>query len=172
MRLQYELTLQDFLAAQQLHAKRSARAQFNYVGCFYIFPIVGILSLAFYFMVMRRSPTQFGLAEVLVAGGGVILLLLPLYTLWCWRRAYTRTRTGLGGCTLDFEAEQIKSRMEHASSEIGWPAIQRFAEGKKAFLLYFAQASFLVVPKRVCSAEQIDELRTLFQSKITPVAEK
>jgi hypothetical protein len=59
--------------------------------------------------------------------------------------------------------------MEYAKSEIEWPAISRFAEDKNVFLLYMAQAKFLVIPKRILSAEQIEEARALFTAKTPSV---
>ena len=171
MQIQYELTFQDFRAAQSLHAKRSAFPYFAHVACFLLYPFLGILGLLFTFTTAKwRHDHMF--KDVLLLGGSAILILLPVYMLWIWRRLYRRTRSGSGNCNLNFGPDLIRTQAEHSRSEVEWPAIKRFTEDEKLFLLYLAPARFLVIPKRVCSAEHIEELRALFQSKIAPVAEK
>ena len=47
-----------------------------------------------------------------------------------------------------------------------WATIERTVEDKKSFLLYVAPGKFLVVPKRVYSSGQIEELQMLLQGKV------
>jgi hypothetical protein len=167
MQIQYRLTFKDYLAAQALHAKRNGRAFFVYALSRYIYPALGICFLIF--LVLTPKP----LHTLFTSPGNywgmfacAVLLSCPFFVRWSLKRCYTRTRTGPGDCTLDLAPDLIHSRMEHAKSEIEWPAIKRFAEDKNVFLLYMAQAKFLVIPKRVCGPNQIEELRALFSAQI------
>jgi hypothetical protein len=65
----------------------------------------------------------------------------------------------------------IRCKGEHSKSEIEWCAIQSFSEDESLFLLYLAPGRFLAIPKRVCTTEQIEELRLLFQRQIKPAGQ-
>lgn len=67
---------------------------------------------------------------------------------------------------IEFNDEGVKTDSEIASSQVSWKAILRYVESKDAFLLYTSPACFAIVPKRVLQAEQVDELRRLFQTHI------
>lgn len=171
MQIQYKVTFTDYLAAQALHAKRNGRALFLYILSRYIYPVLGGCFLIF--LLLANRPAY----KLLTSPGNylglfacVVLLACPLLMRWSLKRIYTRTRSGPGDCTIEFAQDVIQTRMEHAKSELEWPAIRRFAEDEKAFLLYLAQAKFIVIPKRVCTAEQIHELRALFTSRIQPAS--
>jgi hypothetical protein len=62
----------------------------------------------------------------------------------------------------------IRTLGAHSKSEIEWAAIQFFSENKKVFLLYLAPGKFIVIPKRVCSVEQVSELHSLLLTKTNP----
>ena len=166
MQIQYELTFQDFLAAQKLHARRSLFRFLCLIVCLYIWPLLGLAGLALSFTIIKR-PLNPTFDDTVIFGGSVVLILIPIFILWQWRTFYTRTRVDSGDITFDFEPELIRTKTKHSKGEVEWALIKRMAENKKLFLLYIAQAKFFIIPKRVCSAGQIEELRALFQAKIT-----
>jgi len=59
---------------------------------------------------------------------------------------------------------------DNSASEIGWKAIHDVNQDSNLFMLYLAPAKFLAIPKRICSAAQIEELNQLFASQVLPKA--
>ena len=50
---------------------------------------------------------------------------------------------------------------EHARNEHGWPAMIRYGESAKMFLLYPNEVQFFMLPKRCLRGEEIEEIREL-----------
>ena len=164
MQIVFSLDFRDFRAAQTLHAKRS---EFHYLAHFaarYIYPVLGVCILLFEFTPHRFSgsstPKVFGIAC------GLLLIGLALYVRWVTKRSYVLTRGNCGDCTIELEPEIIRTKCLHSRSEIEWTAIQSSTEDNLMFLLYLAPARFLAIPKRVCTEQQINGLRTLLQDRV------
>ena len=167
MHITYSLNRKDYFAGQKLHAKRSELSFLGYCTSRYFYPFIGVCILAFEFTPHHaggtRNPQPFSVACA------VLLLLLPVYVHFMARRAFARTKSGSGDCTVNFTPEMILTSGAHSKSEVQWSAIQSSSEDEKCFLLYLAPGRFLVVPKRACTPLQIEELQALFSNCITPV---
>jgi hypothetical protein len=164
MLVEYSLTFRDYKAAQTLHAKRSEIPYLAHCVARYLYPVIGICTLIFEF-----TPRHFvGLPQPKLFGTlcGLLLTCLPLYMEWVSRRSYRQTRSGAGDCAIELDEEMIRTKGLHARSEMEWTAIQSSSEDSKAFLLYLAPSRFFVIPKRVCTNEQMNELRTLLQNNV------
>ena len=164
MLVEYNLTFRDYKAIQTLHAKRSAIPYLAHSVSRYLYPVFGICILVFEF-----TPRHFvGSPHPKLIGTvcGLLLACLPLYLEWAWRRSYKRMRIGAGDCSIEFDDEMIRSKGLHTRSEMEWTATQSSSEDSKVFLLYLAPARFVVIPKRVCTNEQMNELRTLLQNHV------
>lgn len=164
MLLAYSLTFPDYKAAQALHAKRSEIRYLAHCLARYVYPIFGVLILVYEFTPhhLGESP-QTKLIGTLF---GLVLLCFPIYMYWVTRRSYIRTRSTTEDCSVEFGQEMIRTQGPHTRSELEWTAIQSSFEDRKLFLLYLAPARFVVIPKRVCTAEQVDELRMLLQANV------
>jgi hypothetical protein len=164
MLVEYSLTFRDYKAAQTLHAKRSEIPYLAHCVARYLYPVFGICILVFEF-----TPRHFvGSPQPKLIGTlcGLLLVSLPLYMEWVARRSYKRTRSGTGDCTIELDKEIIRTKGLHTRSEMEWTAIRSSSEDSKTFLLYLAPARFVVIPKRVCTNEQMNELRTLLQDNV------
>jgi hypothetical protein len=53
-------------------------------------------------------------------------------------------------------------------SRVQWPAVHRFGEGPKVFVLHLSEALVQVIPKRALRAADIEALRTMFKTYVTP----
>jgi len=78
--------------------------------------------------------------------------------------------SGAGDCAIEFDENIIRTQGPHSKSEINWKAIRSFSEDMKSFLLYLTPGKFIVIPKRVCANEQVEELRALFQRNVQACA--
>jgi hypothetical protein len=165
--LQFTLTFDDYVEAQWLHAKRGWWPRLTLGLCYTLIPAIGILVIVLGFL-LARDGVSWSLA-VLEFGLGMFLVCYPLYVRVRWKRCYVRTRSESGECSIDFDTELIKTQSDSMRSEIGWSAIRSFSEGKTLFLLYAAPAKFFVVPKRVCTTQEVEELRSLFKAEIGAV---
>jgi len=99
---------------------------------------------------------------------GSYLILCPFYLNWRLMRVYKRTRRQKNECKTTLSEEGLLLDAGNMKSGIDWTAVLFFSENSKIFMLYIAQANFIAIPKRVCSMERIEELRSLFQRRIKP----
>jgi len=166
MQITFKISLKDFFAAQALHAKRSEISFVGYCTARYFYPFLGVCILAFELTPHPSRGSQN--MHLFSIACGIFLILLPVYLYYVTRRAYKRSMSGSGACTVDFSTEFLRTTGEHSKSEIKWSAIRSFSEDKACFLLYLAPARFLILPKRFCSSTQVDELRALFGECVQP----
>jgi len=97
---------------------------------------------------------------------GLFWISFPFYLEWVTRRCYKQQRNSNDECMIEFMKEMIHTEGRHSKSDVEWGAIQSSSEDDKTFLLYLTPARFLAVPKRACTDEQINELRTLLQDNV------
>ncbi|MDR3726015.1 MAG: YcxB family protein [Terracidiphilus sp.] len=166
LQIQFQLSLDDYLAAQRLHEKRGLWPRFISILNNYLYPLMGLLSFACGLLLIGRRASTGSVLILFVCG--IILLCCPLYIRMRLKRCYKRTRSGNGECTLNLDEEFIRIDGEYTHGEIGWKAVKSFRENEKLFLLYTAPAMFIAIPKRACSEAQVNELRTILQQKVHP----
>lgn len=166
--LQFTLSLKDYQNAMRLHARRTWWRRIARVVNLFVFPILGIVFIVLAFA-MERDPNSTG-STIFVGVSGVFLLCYPFCFHYRLKSCYRRTRVDDGSVTLDLSEEGIHSESSNTKTNISWNALHSFAENKHLFMLYLAPARFIAIPKHVCTAQQIDELRSLFQRCIPPKA--
>jgi hypothetical protein len=164
MQLQFKLSFDDYLAAQRLHERRSLGSRFIYMLNYYLSPLIGLFFLACGLLLIESNASFSSIAAIFSAC--IILLCLPLYMHMRLKRCYKRTRSDSGECKLTFDEERIGVEGQYSRGEMDWRAVKLFREDEKIFVLYTAPAKFIPVPKRICSAAQINELRTILQLKV------
>lgn len=162
--LEFTPTFQDYLCAQQLHAKRNAWGRFNNFGWRWISPALGILVLGLAALIAGPGVTGTG-SFVYMICAGVFLVLYPFYVRYRLKSCYKRTRVGDGSRTFDIDHDSIKAREGQTSSEILWSAIQNIREDENLMMLYIAPAKFVMIPKRCCTAQELSEIMALFDDQ-------
>ena len=166
MQIQFQLSLDDYLAAQHLHATRSSWPLFKYLLMYYIFPILGLI---FLFIDLQhfedKASSHYHSATILY---GLFLICIPLIMRMHLKNCYKRTRTDNNECKFTFEKERIEIEGQYINGSMDWRAVKSYRENDKVFILYSAPARFSIIPKRACTEEQIGELRTMFRQKIKP----
>jgi len=162
--IQFTMTFDDYLKAQRSHAKRNLWPRLNDLVNRRLSIVFGILILAFAGMISGPGVSwTYPFTSMIVCA--IALFLVPLYVRLRLKSCYRRTRIGDGTRALDFDEQSIKAEEDHIRSEFGWSAIQFTREDKNVLMLYLAPAKFIAIPKRVCSTEQLEELRLLFREK-------
>jgi hypothetical protein len=162
--LAFTLSFDDYFAAQRLHTKRSGWARFNWFMGRIFAPVWGVVLLGLSYLM--HGPGVSLDSVMFVTACGLFLLAYPFYMQWKFKRCYTRTRVGDGDCTIQLGEDCIRMLGGNTKSEMDWAAVRSIAENEKVFMLYLAPAKFVAIPKRVCSPEQIEQLRSLFANHI------
>ena len=164
IRLEFSLSFEDYSNAQSLHARRGWWPRFNLILARFIAPAFGAVFIVCGLLSLGQA--VIGIPFILTIGCGLFLIALPLDRRLKLKRCYKRTRMGTGQSSVEFAETQIRTQVTNCKSEIEWNAVRSFAENQKVFLLYLAPAKFIVIPKRVCVDNTIDNLRMLFREKI------
>lgn len=160
--IEYTSALKDYLCAQRLHSKRSLWWRFASVGIRFVGPTLGFLILAFALLLYNPGSLRSGSYQLMV-GCALVLILHPLYIRHRMKSCYRRTRIGNGTRTIDFDEQTIKTREGATRSEFDWSAIKFIREDKNVMMLYLAPAKFLLIPKRCCTPQDLENMRRLFQ---------
>jgi hypothetical protein len=163
--VEFTTTFEDYLSAQRLHATRNAWSRFNDFAARRLNPALGVLILIFA-VLLSVPKINWSSSLILMVPCGLILLFYPIYMRNRLKRCYVRTRLGNGLRTIDFDLNSIKAVEENVKSEIEWAAIQSVREDKNVIMLYLAPAKFMMIPTRVCSDEQRNELRQIFPENL------
>lgn len=162
--IQFTATFSDYLNAQRLHGKRNWWARIVHIANRRVLPAFGVLSMIAGVAIAKKGDSR--MSFLLVTGCGLFLMSYPLIARLYLGYCYRMTRAGTGECEFDFNSDSIQTRTTNTKGEVEWAAIRSFSEDEKSFLLYIAPAKFFVIPKRVCSEDQINELRSLFQAQV------
>ena len=170
MQITYELSFDDYRAAQLLHAKRSLWRRLMRILTHAIVPICGACFLVLAITLIGDKGSLDSMLIMLTCGS--YLILCPFYLNWRLKRVFKRTRRQKNECNTTLSEERLLLDAGNMKSEIDWTAVLFFSENSKIFMLYIAQANFIAIPKRVCTEAQIEELRSLFRRKIKPASEQ
>ena len=161
MRIAYSVTEEDFLEARDLfvanekwHRRTSRR----------IMPWMGGLMLLLSVVIFIRDEDPF----VAVPFG-----LMGAYFLYCgfalrrlFRKLYRNDERFRHEITADISEDGVHVVTPSADTHLKWSAIVRFLESDKIFMLFYAEWTFSVVPKRAFAPGEIDPFRDLLRRKI------
>jgi YcxB-like protein len=166
MQINFQLSFEDYLASMSLHSTRGTWSRINYMLNLYFAPVVGLFAFALAWM-LKRGASSYDFILILC---GLFMFVYPIYLRWKLRSCYRRTRTGTGDCTLTLDSQRVLIDAGNVKSEMEWSAIRAVRENERLFMLYLAPAKFVAIPKRACSVEQIDEIRTMLSQRVRTVS--
>jgi hypothetical protein len=164
MHIAYQIDENDFVSAGRLAMqKRSKLAMYK----LYILPLIGVLLIASGVISAIERPNITGLWPVIL--WGTVLLCVPLLWNYQFRRAYRKAPLLRDRRTLDLDSSHITFKTETSDARVPWNFYTKFAENEKIFIL-FQQGNqiFIPIPKRELSSSQIDELRSIFETHLSP----
>jgi len=110
----------------------------------------------------------YSFAESFRYGGGVTLIVLAVFfVLLAWLQPFLATRrTILRPQEWRLTDERVQIQTPVGSTEIHWEAYVKYRETRELFLLYLQRNLAQFIPKRVLTAQQIEEVRSLIASHI------
>jgi YcxB-like protein len=165
MRIMYELTAAEFIAAQRLHSRRNPVGYFNLAICYVVAPLLGIFLML---SVVSFPKVGFNLSSISKEIVPLLITLTPLWLHLYWRNRFKSSRVSSTPCVIEFDEDRIVSEMPGFSrSTVEWIAIKKYRESKKMLLIYISNVSFWAIPCRACEKEQYTELLGLLRRKLS-----
>jgi hypothetical protein len=159
VKLEYEITLQEFLEMAWLRYRASARWIFGlcFSAAVFLFGVFLYIFVAhdfgFYLM---------GLSSFLV-------LMLFAVTSLSFRRFYRRNSRMFGPRTTTITDAGFVSDSPMGHAETTWNMYEKFRETKSLFLLYQSADLIGILPKRVfATPADLEQFKSLLTSKIRP----
>jgi len=164
MRIDYEITKQDFLDAQRLAIQKSPLPLVRWTRLVSL--LFGLSLLVFLIYAAARQ----GFSVRFVPGLAICLLFIsmPLLNRRTQENLYKKSTSMHGKLSFDADDEGIRFAGGTFSSKLAWPHFVKYVEDDKVFLLYQNSQVFNLVPKRALSQEQITTLREYLQRNIRP----
>jgi len=162
----YTLTAQDFIDA---HRMRRAENPIQRWSMRILYVLVGAVVLAGVVMIVAE-PTRATVQRV------VPLFLFAAIWLWfvTWfpsryasRQFDSQTAAQLQQTTEFSDAGIFTRSAEATASRIPWPAVQRFVETDRLFVLYLSPKLFLLYPKRAFSGAELQSFREFLIQRTT-----
>jgi hypothetical protein len=164
MRITYELTADEFIAAQSLHSRRNPLGYINLAICYLVGPLLGIFLML---SVVSFPKVGFNLSSLSQEFLPLLITLSPLWLHLYWRYRFRSSRVSNSPCVIDFGEDRIATEMPGFSkSTVEWIAIKKYRESKKMLLVYVSGVSFFAIPRRAFGGGGYIELITLLKRKL------
>lgn len=165
MHIEYDITEQEFLHAQQLVHRINSPKPVQWFELTSPF-----LGLALLILGIEQLATQ-GLSAlfVLCLGMGPYLLFLPLLSKNRQKQLYRNSDFLHGKLVLEVDDKGVRFGGQTGGLEIGWSALGRCIEDHRAIVIMpKKKRTFQVVPKRSLSSPQMNELRECLKQRVGP----
>lgn len=169
MEIRYTILPDDYAEANKLMLLNTTFGRkFNYYVYFWILPIVSVVLLLLALLILVKQGRQgFGAALPLLFLG-VVWLLCAFSFKRRVRRSYRMQKLGKERVA-SFSPSGVSS--SHFDGEVSgryaWTAIDKYLETERLFVLFPNQMQFIPIPKRVMTAEQINEFRNLVTAHVS-----
>jgi uncharacterized membrane protein len=166
MKIVYRVGEQDFVGARKFFVanekpwyRRFSRRVLPWIGA-------SVLVMQVVYLVVKPH-RDFGVV--------VIGFLVGLYFLYCglalpryFRRAYQKDHRFKHDFTAEISDQGIHLVTPFSEAQMKWNSFVRFLESNDIFMVFIAQWSFILFPKRAFAPGGADEFRELLQRNIAP----
>ncbi len=166
MKINGQLTAEDYLRAQYLHMRPGRLAA---AGLYILLGLVvlGILG-SLYPTIAAGDPIQ---SMIFILPFLVIVLFIVLYYYVLFPRRVQRIYEQQKEMSASFEheitPEGLASSNQYGYANRPWGNFRKWRENKDLLLLYLSDVQFILLPKRFCTPEQLAALHAhLDQSKV------
>ncbi len=167
MKINGQLTLEDYLQAQYLHMRPGRLA----AAVLYILlglVVLGILG-SLYPSIAAGDPIQ---SMIFILPFLVIILFIVLYYYVLFPRRVQRIYEQQKEMSASFEheitPEGLASSNQYGYANRPWGNFRKWRENNDLFLLYLSDLQFIVLPKRFCTPEQLQAIRERLQANKIP----
>jgi hypothetical protein len=162
LRIDYEITEQDFLDAQKLAIKKSGPAA--RMARWYM-PILGCGMLLFLALNVRHltaDPRLF-----IGAAFALYFIAIPWLTRRKQKKMYESTQGMHGRLSAEFDDTGVRFSGPNHNGFLGWQNYASFSEDPCCFLLWQPTKIFNIIPKRHLASQQVEELRSFLSTHLT-----
>jgi hypothetical protein len=163
MKVEFQLTADDYADAQWTHARKSLGK----------LPIVALIFIGLSGMVYVWGlfhPSLQLVAQFRPMGYLALLLAILGFYLWSglpYRMQFRKTPALQSPFQVEAGPEGITIIGVNGHSYRAWQGFIAFRESKKSFLLYMQRRAFFILPKRASQPEELSSFRELAKSHIT-----
>ena len=169
MHIEYEISEQDYLKGQRLaiknHSRRSVRWMRLGLPTFGFILFVGYISnFVLVTIVLKQTFSSTSLLALLVPA---FFVSTPLLNKRSQRKLYAQSTSLHGKLSLRADEDGFEGEGPTFHSKVNWSVFDFFCEDNASFVLFQKTLIISIIPKRELSADNIQELRRLFQSKIS-----
>jgi hypothetical protein len=157
MRIEYQISEDDFVSAARLAIRKQYRHAFFRALNIRVFGAILIATALILCILTRQFAAVWPAALV-----GLILMCVPILWTYQFRKQYRKMPMLHGRRSLDIDATGLHFITEQSDSRTSWELFIHFAENDDSFVL-FQQGNriFIPIPKRELTAAQIDEFRNI-----------
>ena len=155
MRIEYEISEQDFMRAQELAIKHSPVRLIRWTR--WVLPLFGLCLLVF----VIEAVVKQGFSPRVIPGVCFCLLFisLPLLSRRKQKKLYGANPSMHGKLSVEVSDQGLQFQGPTSSSHAGWSHFRQFFEDKNSFVLYQHSQIFNLIPKRCLTPDQIASLR-------------
>jgi hypothetical protein len=165
MIINFQFTLDDYRNAFHAHYREGTPEYTRWMLRMVL--VIGVLLLltGILIVITRQAPLNVAILPFLVGAAWIWTGMGKFYLLSA-RSKFAKSPALHEPRRIEFNDNGVKTDAGIASSQASWKAFLRYVESTDTFLLYTSPGCFAIVPKRVLQAEQLNELRRLFQTHI------
>jgi len=166
MIVNFQFTLDDYRNGFRAHYRKGASAYRRWMLKLVLAIGVLLLLAGILVVITRQGPMTAALPPLLLGVAWTWIGTGKMYLLSA-KSQFAKSPVLREPRRVEFSDEGVKTDAGIASSQVSWKSFLRYVESTETFLLYTSPACFVIVPKRVLQAEQVNELRRLFQAHIS-----
>jgi len=159
MHLQYQLTKDDYLKAQDLHQKASGMVARASV---YVLPMFGVLLIAVSAVNLLNSPRNWAIFFFGCLWGLFLMFNRKIALI----RSFGKETKLQQSVEADISEEEFRSVGTTGETRTKWAGFDRYAESDDLFLLYTGPRIFFALPKRAFGPGEVEQFRELLRGKL------
>ena len=163
IKLTYQITLKDFIAANQFHWKLRRKGSLR--GC----SLIGLIYLGLAALYLSFVNVRWGPGWILLSISCCVLGGLPIYRRLMLRRSWRSVADHYHAYEMEFDDKGIHYKTKGVDSELEWTVFSAFAENDSYFLLYHhpVYGVFTIIPKSAfANMKDWEELRRLLRDHV------
>jgi hypothetical protein len=162
MKIDYEITEQDFLDAQRLAIKNHPIRMIRWTRL--VLPLFGIFLFGAWIQNLVKQ--GFSLRATVAVIFPMLFISLPLLNKWNARKMYRKATILHGRVHLDVNEDSWVSSGPSFRGKVDWSNFSKFSEDDRVFVIYQNTQTFNIVPKHSLAPDQISELRQYLERNI------
>lgn len=162
------MTPDDAKQAQDLNYRSSSKLRFFRFRLLWLSPIVSTAFLCLAIAAFLRTNDLIqNLAAVALGATSARMIWLRLNRTKRLKKQFALKHSGIE-VAFNFDPELVRCTTRDSDTEMRWISFKGARSNNKVFLLYRTRVLFLVIPRRVMTPSEQDELDALFITHLRP----